>query len=624
MKTKPLSRFILPVVLFSLTHMAFAQLDSMYTQQWNRDPVTDLKYMASAQRQIITAEQIRVSGYTQLSDVLQLVDGWTYSKDPRSHNWIGESNGIENYDYQNWVLMLNGQRINMDRILGLNVNFLAVSVNNIERIEVINTNGMYLGEFTQNGLINIITKKNTTNGFLANAFAATNKDISTAAVTLGYTWNRFHLNLSSNALYSNTGSPVPYKQDYRQRLEMQYTGRNISHQAQVISSDQYTSLGYLGLWNLNAKHQIRLSSSLTSTRYYYPYVLTNADQFNNTLQYRFLKNTKKGNFIWQTGMGFDYIKVLPIYSNQSTIEAPILKPYTSVNIPVTRKTNLFADGQVALCNNKAAPKISIGLYKRVSLISNYSFVLGYTETLPEEGFNTNIGDQINAASGAVGFYNPTFSTADFYYNLNIGNSVKFSFNSGLKNATDLAGYTYFLIPPPGPLSTISFYRLYDVVPSTHQLSWINRINIHYDIVKNLVFDINYLHTHIVNTWNENIYTIPKHKVTLTLQYDLPKRFTVWTRHYLQSQTAYWNIGNYSPESLSDVYYTAPLFYSFDLGLSKKLWKDYLNLNITARNILSKNREDHMYYSSVHNYQSSLNLSVTANIDGLFAKGNPKP
>jgi hypothetical protein len=629
MKTTPL---VIVILLCFGQQQAIAQLDSLYTQQWNRDPITNLNSTTSAQRQIITAEQIRVSGYTNLSDVLLLVDGWTFSKEQTDgYNWIMQSNGIENYENQNWVLMLNGQRLEMSRTLGININNLLVSVNNIERIEVINTHGMYLGEFTPNGLINIITKKNSTNGFLAKAFYSKTVQETNLIATIGYSFNKFHINYSLvnvNIPNSKSSYLSPTSYTFAQRTEMQYTGRKMAHQVQFISGlEDFYLLGYLGLCNINAAHQLRLSSTFNAARYLSP----SFNQYASTIQHRYQKTGRKGNFTWQNGIGFDYIKKYSYWFGVPDNHVYIIKPFTSINIPITRKVNLFADVQTAFCHHKMAPRVSIGLYKKVSLISNYSFVVGYTETLLEEAFNTAIGQRINALNGASYYYNPKLATADFYYNLNIGSSVKFSFNSGLKNTYDLPGLQYVIFDYPSPNSTIGTYRIFSYPKrSTYQFNWINRFNIHYDIVKNLVFDINYLNTRVLNSWDENLQTIPRHKFTLTLQYEFPKRFTLWTRHYAQSQTQNWNFDhyndfNYQTSQYDGLYYPSLASYSFDIGLSKKLWKDYLNLNMSMNNMFTRKfAYDNTYDKKTSNKYYQLRISIAANIDGLFAKGNTKP
>jgi outer membrane receptor for ferrienterochelin and colicin len=160
--------------------------------------------------------------------------------------------------------------------------------------------------------------------------------------------------------------------------------------------------------------------------------------------------------------------------------------------------------------------------------------------------------------------------------------------------------------------------------NTWQTNWINRVNVHYDIIKNLAFDINYMRTDIVDTWNNNLRNTPKHKFSLIVQYNMPKRFTLWVRNYWQSETQWWNDAKLWTEPAVDgssLYYTLPSIYTWDIGLGKKLFKEYLNMNLSVRNLFNANER---YTQLGAQFDFRVVASISANIDGLFAKGAPKP
>ncbi|MES2559728.1 MAG: TonB-dependent receptor plug domain-containing protein [Bacteroidota bacterium] len=625
MKQTPLLLLLLAALIG--VHPMFAQTDSLYAQQWNRDPVLSLSHTASAQRQIITSKQIQASGYTRLSDLLQLIDGWTFTT-RAAEAWRMQSNGTGSYNNQNWILMLNGQRIEYNRYEAIDINKLGISVADVERIEVVNSSGMYLGEFAQNGLIQIVTKKNS-EGISSRTYygqmyipdnprTLENQFGSVIYQTLGYTRKKFHIHASTGTNSIKSGLHT--------QLEVQHSGNKIMHQLQAGLSainaytpeNKYKRIGYLGLWTISPGHQIRLSSTYIRGE---DYIRTN-NQVTNTLQHRFFKAYKSGNFIWQNGVGIDYLHTLVnlvhlrSFYPHSESSAWILKPYSSLNIPINRKLNLFTDVQLAFANQKVAPKLSAGFNKRVSFISNYSFVFSYNEHLLEEFFLNTINQQIGVLEGAPYFYNPKQITADFYYNINFGNSVKLSYNSGLKNTFDLPDYRY-------SIETYSFrtYLQSSVKRATHQFNWINRVNLHYDILKNMVMDINYMRTEMINSWDANLQDMPKHKFTVTMQYDLPKRYSLWTRNYWQSETKWYNYTRYFQSNPYDLYITLPSIYTWDLGISKKLYKDYLNLNITARNLFNSNER---YHPIGAQFDIRFSASITANIDGLFASRAAKP
>lgn len=605
---------------------AFAQLDSLYTQQWNRDPILNLNATTSAQRQIITAEQIRVSGYTRLSDLFNLIDGWTI-KPPEISDGYPElqSNGTGNYNHQNWVLMLNGQRLEMDRDPVLYVNQLAIPVYDIERIEIVNSGGMYLGEFSQNGLINIITQKSGKDKINIGTMISSRFNLDGGSndivSSLGYNKNKFHLN-TTLAFTSFSYSADNYgSSGLATSIEIQYIGKKISHQIQTKSlgenrTTNYHLISYLTQWNLNDRNEIMLSSTINFNTISF----STAIHFANNLQHRYLNPHKKGNFIWQNGICYDYINYLSNSSIGPDYYVPILKPYSSINIPLTRKSNLFSDVQAAFAHDKIAPKISFGIYKKVSVISNYSFVVAYTEMLLEESFLTKVNQEINAIGGATNYNNPKLATADFYYNMNIGSSFKFSYNSGLKKSFDLPDYQYTITDTF--LFSTTGYNVIQQIQPTYQFNWINRFNIHYDIIKNTLLDINYLNTQIVNSWDENLRNIPKHKFTLIVKYDFKHKFTLWSRNYLQSKTVWLDPHMNSEPEGPVLYSTNPMLFSWELGLSKKLLKDHVNINLTTRNFFGKSLN---YYSSGNNnYQGMVSISITANIDGIGKPKGPNP
>lgn len=653
MKQSPLL-FIFLSALLSVKPV-FSQTDSLYAQQWNRDPILSLNHTASAQRQIITAKQIQATGYTRLSDLLQLIDGWTFTT-RAADAWRMQSNGTGSYNNQNWILMLNGQRIEYNRYEAIDINKLGISVADVERIEIVNSSGMYLGEFVQNGLIQIITKKTLREGFSSRTFYGQSIITTDPArlrsplpnpilpyslyQTVGYKYKKFHIQSTIGNLqnsygdtilsYNNSGYSLP---GFNAHVEAQYSGKKISQQLQAgLSSSSYSSaydnksmrVGYLGLWNISPGQQIRFATAFNHGEGY-PHT---SNQFTNNILHRFLKSYKSGNFIWQNGVGIDYQQTLidvlnfsfsPYYLSRES-SAWIIKPSSSVNIPVNRKVNVFGDLQFAFANQKIAPKVSIGVYKRMSFISNYSFVFSYHEQLLEEYYLNTINQQIGVLNGASYFYNPKQATADFYYNINFGNSVKLSFNSGLKNTFDLPDYRYRSEIELYAYTSGNYVSRY-IKRSTTQLNWMNRVNVHYDILKNMVVDINYMRTGVINSWNDNLQNIPRHKFTLTLQYDLPKRYSLWTRNYWQSETKWYTYEGFHSLADNTLYVTLPGIYTWDLGISKKLYKDYLNLNVSARNLFNSNER---YYPIGAQFDIRFSVSITANIDGIFASRAAKP
>jgi hypothetical protein len=651
----PLKRILFFILILTIPGKCLlAQTDSLYAQQWNRDPILKLNATTSAQRQIITSEQIRLSGYNRLSDVFQLIDGWTFTT-MDGYNWQMQSNGTGNYYNQNWILMVNGQRVGLSRYSAPEVNLLGISVNDIERIEIVNSTGMYLGEFTQKGLIHIVTRKNeeglSYHGYYGNGISVTdqgryqvNSDLpsfvnpigTNNTHALGYSKNAFNATASVNyqkyyvpdsngspRLFADT-LPHPLNTSINTRVELQYVGRRVLQQLQAgytsieetsfgtgkIQTRDFKTIGYLNQWSIDQHHQLRFSATASENGTFYSSSFL-MKLFNGNVSYRYLKNYKNGNLIAQAGIMYDKI------DRKGFVNNDLIKPYASVNIPLTRKSNLFADGMFTIHDQRRAPKVSAGIYKRVSFISNWSLTGAYAEQLDLEDLSVILR---NTSSLVFPYgderYKSRQLSADFYYNLNIGNNVKFSYNSGIKSIADEAAQGLAHITTPSDPDGYTFaYTSYNA----SYTNWVNRFNIHYDIIKNLVFDFNYMRTGIVDRSIANIRTVPKHKLSFIIQYDFSKRLALWVRGYRQSETSWFSYG-FNPPAVP-YYEKLPGFYTMDAGISKKLLKEYLNVNLSVRNIFNSRQQYALIGSQ---FDTRFTIGISANVDRVFASRGSKP
>ncbi len=80
-------------------------------------------------------EQLQNGGLAQLSDIFLLIDEWDgYSVD--GYSWNGSVNGLETYQQQNWIILVNGQKIDLKVFDSTNINLLPFSPDHIDSIEV--------------------------------------------------------------------------------------------------------------------------------------------------------------------------------------------------------------------------------------------------------------------------------------------------------------------------------------------------------------------------------------------------------------------------------------------------------------------------------------------------------
>ncbi|MCK5191904.1 MAG: TonB-dependent receptor plug domain-containing protein, partial [Methylococcales bacterium] len=116
-------------------------------------------YQSAAVTSVITAEQIKIMGATELSQVLETVPGLHVSIQPVTNDPMYTMRGIQNITNSEVLVMLNGTRFSTP-YKGSSMTGMELPVEAIQQIEVIRGPGSALyGADAFAGVINIITKK---------------------------------------------------------------------------------------------------------------------------------------------------------------------------------------------------------------------------------------------------------------------------------------------------------------------------------------------------------------------------------------------------------------------------------------------------------------------------------
>lgn len=667
-----MARIVYTIFLWLLLSLSFevsAQLDSIVSQQWRRDPNTDIENTVSNQKQIITKEQILYSGYVLVSDVLQLIDGWTVS------TWNGDrwntQNGAGNYQNQNWTILLNGQRVELMKLDAQHINTLGFSVYDIERIEVVNMAGNYLGEFNDKGIIHIITKKNT-EGLTYRLFASNGNEIGDPHMDvfnnpdlnvhqfgtnygnyLGFRKNKWNIQVNqyTNDYHYRDSSALlyPLVKQYNPssgygnsllcgNIQVSYTSEKITHHLTGIISRtgdaimpagifnpvtgqyNYNTIGYTMRLNLQ-KGIIQYRGSLMQRTF------TGADQNQlsheqyyqtNNLNYTTKQPSRKGTKTTQIGLAYDYISTQMLDTMLSNITiSHFIRPYYSLTYPLTKRSNVFTDISLSTNLEQVTPKLVLGYYKQPSFITSWSFVASFAQrNLAENNTYFSMLPMIDTTLTYLSDETSQTATLDYYYNININKYFKVSFNTGLKFLNNELYFT-----PTTILNATSPLLLNTEIDNMNQTRWLNRLNVHYDMLKNTLFDINYLYTSVLNDEWSDQNNIPKHRFSFVLEQTLPSRFTIWARYYYQSSTNWINPalltqpGNTTSQPL---YQQLASIHTIDMGVTKKLLKDYMILNLSLRNMLNTSER---YQVNGAAFYMRLFVSVRINIDGVFVKNN---
>ena len=118
--------------------------------------LTNRTQAASPGKQVITGEEIRQAGLTRLGDVLLLVDDWSVNSTD-GYVWQVSPNGLSSLGRQSWSVYINGQQYRLRTIDRQQLNFLPVTLTEIDSVEVYSLPRLVHGEFVTSGMIRIHT-----------------------------------------------------------------------------------------------------------------------------------------------------------------------------------------------------------------------------------------------------------------------------------------------------------------------------------------------------------------------------------------------------------------------------------------------------------------------------------
>ena len=120
---------------------------------------------------IINSEEIINSGLFRNDNLFSLINNWDRIS-PDGYTWQISANALNSFQQQGWLLMLDGQRIDLNFMHYKNINYLPLVVNQIDSVEIINSPQIHSGEFSSEGLIHIHSVK-PKSGFSLNVRVAT-------------------------------------------------------------------------------------------------------------------------------------------------------------------------------------------------------------------------------------------------------------------------------------------------------------------------------------------------------------------------------------------------------------------------------------------------------------------
>jgi len=167
-----------------LKNLSLEQLGNIEVVSQSKEPEAVWKIDAAIY--VLTAEDIRRAGVTNIPDALRLVPGVEVARVNGDRNWVVAIRGFGNQFSRNVLVLLDGRSVYTPLFAGVLWPIQNVVIEDIDRIEVIRgPGGTIWGANAVNGVINIITKASSeTQGGLV-AVGGGNVDQGTGAFRYG-------------------------------------------------------------------------------------------------------------------------------------------------------------------------------------------------------------------------------------------------------------------------------------------------------------------------------------------------------------------------------------------------------------------------------------------------------
>jgi len=112
----------------------------------------------TSMKTVISSEEIRSAGISRLHELFTLFDNWT-GYTINGQDWYAAAYGLSVYEEPGWIVMIDNHPVAIS-VIGLkSFNMLPVSLQEIEKIVIIDTPQLYRGIYADRGLIRIITDR---------------------------------------------------------------------------------------------------------------------------------------------------------------------------------------------------------------------------------------------------------------------------------------------------------------------------------------------------------------------------------------------------------------------------------------------------------------------------------
>lgn len=391
----------------------------------------------------ISNQQLISSGINRLSGIYTLMNDWdAFTFD--GYRWYASANGLSTLQSQNWILMLDGQPMEINFFSLNSVNILPLTINHIDSIVTVNHPKIVAGKFTSNGFINVRTLKPKNGLSITGRYTAGNEtgdpgpyfftehrssnveeDGPNLSASIEYGSDNIWCRLSFyTEAFSATDTAMRKRnpqldwEDFKGRrfspsLQLGFNALNGIHnlffgystsEIQSFHPRTYTSndlifinpafkdypvqmvfkhAGLNGNFNLTSNSQINYSIKISSNKLYSTKPKLNNFDYLQTNYYSNLQYYNEGRINYFLGAGFDYTKLSTSYSTEKK-GIGLTKTFGGIDFNLFENMISRAGTEILFTKNKTAFKGYLNNSWQHTNKLCFDLNLAAIQTFPEE------------------------------------------------------------------------------------------------------------------------------------------------------------------------------------------------------------------------------------------------
>jgi hypothetical protein len=602
-----------------------AQSDSLFFQkQPNAENILTARLQViQGEKQYITADAINLHGIARLSELISLIQKAFFTT-INGEKYYLNINATSTTQQQNFLLMVNGRRMELERWDAIALDLLGIPIDKIAYVEITNTPQLINGNFAGFGAMNIVLRTDfsglhysvyTNFGNYINDPGSAkhipgqstpniDKNGLVYAHNLGYYHKNGYLNASfnyqdhfardssiSNTRYSYLGN-LNKTASIAPRLNGAWQFKNLFLEAGVAYNSQKSFIYRPALQqetpnNISySEYTLGITKRITTTRYYKinfssntTDVLSRVSQFNSYTYQHTNGNMETGLSLKRVNAIFGYtFNYASLYNTAYQLQH---NGYTQLNYTLSKNTTQQISANFNWLDNSLNPQIVFKHRKYKNAISSWSAVLSYQQQQSNHFFNQYWFVRNNSLLAPTSNLsnNPyQVVTADYFHQLNMGESIRININPGFRYH-----HNYQFIQPVGINNTSGTDMINYTNNNSNFYSLTFGVNMHYQVFKSFWFDIDYFAAR--NNGDGQIDNLlqndARRKLLITLYAQLPGRIEIASR-ILAYGSSHWQYYN-----TSNVLVTEEMngFVNLDVSANKKMWDERLNINFSLRNLL---------------------------------------